>query len=115
MEIFCKRQYGNLVVELAGELDSSQTRRARSQIEEAYERTHARDLIFDFSRLTFMDSSAIGLVVGRCKLVHSLGGRVFLTGIDQRTDRMFAAAGLYRLAEKREEPPRAGQAGSQRK
>ena len=110
MEIHCKRLYCDLVVELSGELDSSMTEPVRQQIEEAYLRAHAQNLIFDFSRITFMDSSIIGLIVGRYKLVSAYGGKVFLTGVNSRMDRIFTAAGLYRLAKKTDSIKKLGRA-----
>ena len=100
----------DLVVELSGELDSSVTPGLRREVEDAYCQARARDLIFDLKGVTFLDSSAIGLILGRYRLVHAFGGRVAVAGVDRTTDRIFQAAGLYRLVEKYESAEEAAKA-----
>lgn len=97
MELNLKRRYNDLVVELGGEIDSATTGYLREQIESAYRRSHAQNLIFDFRKVSFLDSSAIGLIIGRYKLVNAMGGRVAVTGLSPTMDRIFHAAGLYQL------------------
>ena len=110
MEIRCKRLYQDLLAELSGELDSSMMETARRQIEDAYLRARAQDLIFDLGGITFMDSSIIGLIVGRAKLVRAYGGQVYVTGASQRMERIFHAAGLYQMVKKWEPVKKRGRA-----
>ena len=39
-----------------------------------------RDIIFDFSDTSFMDSSGIGLILGRVRQIHPINGKVYLFG-----------------------------------
>ena len=67
-----------------------------------------KTLIFDFTGMTFMDSSGIGMVMGRYRKMNFLGGMTYVTGIGEGVDRIFSMSGLYRIIprldiEKREE------------
>ena len=67
------------------------------------EKGNVRTLIFDFSGITFMDSSGIGMVMGRHRKMNFLGGRTFVTGIGDNVDRIFRMSGLYRIIPKYQE------------
>ena len=59
-----------------------------------------RHLVLDLTGVSFMDSSAIGLVIGRYKALSRRGGRVSVAGATPRVDRIFEMAGLYTIVEK---------------
>ena len=59
---------------LSGELDHHAARSLREQIDGAVDRTGAKQLRLDFEGVTFMDSSGIGLVMGRYRLMQLAGG-----------------------------------------
>ncbi len=82
---------------LAGEIDHHEARRIREQIDPAVERIRAKELRLDFSGVTFMDSAGVGLIMGRFKLMQSLGGRLVVTDVPARLERMMRLAGLDRL------------------
>ena len=54
-----------LLIHVIGELDHHYCQSARGRIDELYDQSHALHMVFDFSGLDFMDSSAIGLIMGR--------------------------------------------------
>ena len=62
--------------------------------------TGTRRLVFDLSGLEFMDSSGVGLIIGRYKLMHRRGGSVAVYGYDARMDKVFRMSGLYRIVER---------------
>ena len=78
----------------------------RETIDEAVTRAQVRELDLDFKDVTFMDSSGIGLVMGRYKLMQELGGSVHLVNIASHLKKVMVLAGLDRLAvmEKTERP-----------
>ena len=88
-----------LTVRLLGELDHAMARDIRDQIDERIG-GDIRKLIFDLSGLEFMDSSGIGLIIGRYKLMRRLGGSVAVFGSNARIDGIFEMAGLYQLVER---------------
>ena len=60
----------------------------------------AKNVIFDFENTNFMDSSGIGVVMGRHRLVKPLGGVVKVRNIKSNVDRIFLISGLYKIIEK---------------
>ena len=88
-----------LVAELAGEVDHHMSAALRKVLdreirEKAEERTPIY-LIFDFGGVTFMDSSGIGVVMGRYNTVNVTGGRVYITGCDPYVKRILEMAGVF--------------------
>ena len=55
------------------------------------------ELVLDFSQTEFMDSSGIGVVIGRSKTMRFRGGRIIATGIGKRVDTILRSAGLYQI------------------
>ncbi len=86
-----------LTVWLSGELDHHAARELREQIDSAIERSAAKRLRLDFSGVTFMDSSGIGLIMGRYRLMQSRGGSLTVIGASERLRRVMKLAGLEKL------------------
>ena len=99
MQIKLKLTQKTLIVSLEGELDHHSTEQIRSIIERSITEKDIKNLIFDFSALSFMDSSGIGMVIGRYKLIHSLGGRVVLVCNNRHMEKLITMSGLTRLVQ----------------
>ena len=84
-----------LTVRLNGELDHE-----RVELDALLCDQKVKHLILELSGVSFMDSSAIGLVIGRYKALARRGGRVSVAGTSPRVDRIFSMAGLYTIVEK---------------
>ena len=89
-----------LIVRLSGELDHSAATRIRGELDGLIDETGARRLVFDLNGLEFMDSSGIGLIIGRYKRMARRGGSVAVLGPGARVDQIFKMAGLYQLVER---------------
>ena len=87
---------------LSGELDHHAARSLREQIDGAVDRTGAKRLRLDFEGVTFMDSSGIGLIMGRYRLMQLEGGTLVVTGASERLRKVMRLAGLDRLGILRE-------------
>jgi stage II sporulation protein AA (anti-sigma F factor antagonist) len=59
----------------------------------------AQNLVFDLTNLTFMDSSGIGVIIGRYKLIKSIGGNVCIASNNSSINRLISLSGLMRLME----------------
>ena len=57
------------------------------------------NVVFDFERTTFMDSSGIGLIIGRYKKISYFGGKVFAINTDTRIKRTLMICGLHKVIE----------------
>ena len=89
-----------LLVRLTGELDHSACDGLRRELDGLIARTGATRLLLDLSGLEFMDSSGIGLIIGRYKRMARRGGSVAVIAANRRIDRLFDMAGLYQLVER---------------
>ena len=63
----CTQQGDALTVHLCGEIDHCAAEGLRNEIEMQIVRQNAKRLILDFSQVTFMDSSGVGMIIGRYK------------------------------------------------
>lgn len=88
---------GALIVSLDGELDHHFASTAKEAIDREYSRCGARDIVFDFSRVGFMDSSGIGMIIGRYKQVSKRGGFVYAKGMNDGLFRIFEISGLHKI------------------
>ncbi len=86
-----------IAVLLTGELDHHAARDIREQIDGAIDRCRVRRLRLDFSEVGFMDSSGIGLVMGRYRLMKTLGGELQVVGASDRIEKVMRLAGLDKL------------------
>ncbi len=86
-----------ITVWLSGELDHHAARSMREQVDGAIERSTAKSLRLDFAGVTFMDSSGIGLIMGRYRLMAARGGRLSVVGASERLLRVMKLAGLEKL------------------
>ena len=64
---------------------------------------HVRTLVFDFAETEFMDSSGIGVLIGRKKRMDLHGGRVRAANLTVRALQIFEKSGLTRIIETDEE------------
>ena len=87
-----------LTVYLEGELDHHAAKTVRAEIDEAVEFNMPKLLILDFDRVTFMDSSGIGLVMGRYKNLKKSGATLNLTNLPSNIYKVMKLAGIEKLA-----------------
>ena len=59
-----------------------------------------KNIFFDFNDVSFLDSSGIGLIMGRYKKVMFIGGKAAVTNVGNAVDRIFKISGLYKIIEK---------------
>ncbi|MEE0839548.1 MAG: anti-sigma factor antagonist [Acutalibacteraceae bacterium] len=83
---------------LSGELDHHSAREMREAIDSAIELNIPELLVLDFSGIGFMDSSGIGLVMGRFRNLQRLGAQLHITGTSPQITKIMKLAGIERLA-----------------
>ena len=98
--LFYEKKRNTLTVRLTGDLDHSVAASVRAEVDELILDPRIRKLVFDLNGLEFMDSSGIGLIIGRYKLMARRGGSVAVACPGRQIDRIFEMAGLYQLVEK---------------
>lgn len=90
-----------LVIHMKEDLDHHNAIFIREQADKRLVTKNVQNVIFDFSQVTFMDSSGIGVILGRYKKMRLLGnGRLFVTGVCDSVNRILTISGLYSIVEK---------------
>ncbi len=82
---------------LSGEIDHHSAAGLRSAIDEAVEHAYPEVLVLDFGGVTFMDSSGIGLVMGRWKLMRDISGRVAIENAPKAIKKVMKMSGIEKL------------------
>lgn len=83
---------------LSGDIDHHTAAIMRETIDQTVESALPQKLIIDFKDVTFMDSSGIGLVMGRYKLIRSMGGEIEVQNVSAHIKKVMRLAGLDLLA-----------------
>lgn len=94
MELFLWGKYRTLVVKLCGDLDHHAAAEISVSVDRELMKTGAINVAFDFSSVGFMDSSGIGVIMGRCKKARALGGRVIIYGASDAVKRIIKMSGI---------------------
>ena len=101
MRIGFEKRGRTLYARLVGELDEYCAAELRSRIDEEIRGAGALStLVLDLSGVSFMDSSGIGVVLGRYRLMRSLGGEIAIVGASPRVESLMRMSGVYTLIEK---------------
>lgn len=87
-----------IIASIYGEIDHHTAREMRTAIDARIMRGEPSILVMDFSHVSFMDSSGIGLILGRYKLVSSMGGELQITNMSDRIKRIVELSGVGKLA-----------------
>ena len=86
-----------VVVEINEEIDHHVCERIKSKIDLAIEFRKAQYLVFDFEGVNFMDSSGIGLIMGRYKLINKHGGQAFMINLKPAVRKIFQMSGIFKI------------------
>ena len=90
-------QDGVMTVALLGEIDHHSAVSVRAEIDAKIYELHPRSLVLDLSKINFMDSSGLGLVMGRYALAEKLGADFSIINPTERALKIFELAGLGRI------------------
>ena len=88
---------GILTASLCGELDHHGAVAVRTLIECEIQRQNPQKTVLDLTDLDFMDSSGLGLIMGRYALMQKLGGDFIISNPSDRVQRIFELSGLGRI------------------
>ncbi|MCI8416719.1 MAG: anti-sigma factor antagonist [Lachnospiraceae bacterium] len=89
---------GNLLlVRVPEELDHHVADQVRKEVDMLLKREDIQRLVFDFTRTVFCDSSGIGMLMGRYKMMRALGGEVQAVHVDENVYRILRISGITKL------------------
>lgn len=83
---------------LSGEIDHHSAAAIREKIDVATERNMPSLLVLDFTGVNFMDSSGIGLVMGRYRNISRRGAKLHITGTSPQIYKVMKLSGIEKLA-----------------
>ena len=97
MEVKYLNTSKTLIIKITEEIDEFEVKEIRRKADYEIERYSPKKVIFDFDRVTFMDSSGIGMIIGRYKQVKMFGGKMELTNLTESVRKIFELSGILRL------------------
>ena len=100
MEIKVSRKGQRIHAMLVGELDHHSAIQVRTVLDRLLDDPAVMELALDLSGVSFMDSSGLGVVLGRYRVLASRGGKLLLNAVPLPIDKLFRMAGLYAIVER---------------
>ncbi|MGM8366694.1 anti-sigma F factor antagonist [Virgibacillus sp. W0181] len=91
-----------LVVRLAGELDHHEANQLREKWQDTIYKNSIKHMILNLEAVTFMDSSGLGVMLGRYKEVLQLGGEMIVCSISPPISRLFEMSGMFKIIRQEE-------------
>ena len=85
-----------LLIRMNAELDHHLADEMREVIDEIIDMRGVRHVIFDFTKVEFMDSAGIGLIMGRYKKIGNKGD-ITISGVNESVKRILLISGLYKI------------------
>ena len=98
MPVEFRKKQKKLVALLSGEIDHHAAETLRRQIDRRIEQDKPEILCLDFAGVTFMDSSGVGLVMGRYRKLCPFGGMLELCGMSGAVRRIMRLSGIGQIA-----------------
>ncbi|OKL38034.1 anti-sigma F factor antagonist [Domibacillus mangrovi] len=86
-----------LCVRLGGELDHYYAEQVKEFVVSEMEKHQTQHLIWNLAGLHFMDSSGLGVILGRYRQVNEMGGNVTVCGLSTQVKRLFQLSGLFKI------------------
>ena len=97
MEKNYKVEGTQLIYQMPQEVDHHIAKELCKDLDRLIESQGIGELVLDFSRTEFMDSSGIGLLMGRFKLMRALGGTVYIANAGERIRKVLMLSGIHKI------------------
>ena len=97
MNIFYNQKEKILTVEITEEIDHCVAENVRRRVDNEITRYMPRKTIFDFSRVAFMDSAGIGMIIGRYKLMKLIGGSLEIHNVKESAKKILEMSGVLKI------------------
>ena len=97
MKLKCRKKENNLLVTISGDIDHHSAQDISESIARDFRHSRCKNIIINFSDVSFMDSSGIGMLIGRYKETEIFGGRLAAVSISRELMKIFKVSGLYKI------------------
>lgn len=97
MDLEFIKELSALVVKINCELDHHSSDLLRRKVDGELQRYMPKNLIFDFDGVGFMDSSGIGMIMGRYKNIKSYDGKAVMANVRPEIKRIFEISGITKI------------------
>jgi stage II sporulation protein AA (anti-sigma F factor antagonist) len=86
-----------LCIRVEGELDHHTAEKLRKEVAQSLEQYEIKHMILNLGELSFMDSSGLGVILGRYNYINSLGGQMVVCAISPAVKRLFEMSGIFKI------------------
>ncbi len=100
MQVDAKMYKDTLYLAISGELDESCASYAKTNLDEQMDANYFKQIIIDLSHLDFMDSTGIGVLIGRYKKMQQRGIPIYISNPSKQADKIFRMSALYDIMPK---------------
>ena len=97
MKITYIKKDKRLIFEIEEDIDECCVQKIRRRIDNEIQRYMPKEVIFDFSNVSFMDSAGIGLIIGRYKLINMIGGELKIANVNTQIQKIFEMSGVVKI------------------
>lgn len=92
-----------LILQIEGEIDHHSCEQIKKETDFEIQKRAPKKLIFDMKNVNFMDSSGIGLVIGRYKYLLRIGGETEIINVNKEVKRILNMSGIFKIIPIKEE------------
>ena len=100
MQVKYKLNGNTMIVILDGDLDEYTAHYVRSRMDKLIDNNKFSKLVIDMSELSFMDSTGVGVLIGRYKKLKNYHTQMYITNPNTTIERIFKMSGLYEIMPK---------------
>ena len=91
-----------LVFKIVDEIDEFSAQKIRREADYEIKRYMPRKVIFNFDKVSFMDSAGIGMIIGRYKIIKMLGGELEIKNVSRSIRKVFEMSGITKIIKLKE-------------
>lgn len=99
MQLQIREEKENIYVKIHGELDLKVADDLRQELDETLDKIDKKDLVLDFIGVDFIDSSGLGVILGRYKRLSMLEGKLVILNPNPNVKRILELSGITSLIE----------------
>ena len=97
MQLKFSNRGNTLVIGIQGDLDHHSAEYMRQKVDPQLIKSSTKNVVFDFEKVNFMDSSGIGVLMGRYKNILKINGKVAIVNVNDVTRRLLEMSGILKL------------------